>query len=111
MKIIRTANLIVLKTWLIGGQVDVMGSNSEGFHNLTKYQEEIEEEGQINFDKLKKSIINLIENYGNDPSENGTGFEFWDEIYRFKIPSNKNLNLLTKRVLKDLNEMKEWEKI
>lgn len=110
-KVIRTANLNVLKTWLIGGQNEYMGSSAEGFHCLTKSDENehLFENGELSSEKVKEQIQCLIESFGDDPSCDGKGFFYFDDYYRFKIPCEKNLNILKNRVVRDIKEIMDWE--
>lgn len=86
MKIIRTANLVVLETYLRGGQINGSGNQSEGFHCLNPYHGD--EEWLKSFEKTKELIVILISDEGEEK------FEYYNEIYRFREPNEKNLTKL-----------------
>ena len=110
MKVIRTSNLHILSTWILGGQVDPMGNECDGDHSFTKeecnYQRKTN--GKFDLDKIKEGIIFNIEEYGSKESGHDP-FEFYGDYYRFKVPCAKNLNILAKRIKRDLEEMESWD--
>jgi hypothetical protein len=113
MKYLKSANLIILKTWLLGGYIDYLGNQTEGFHCLTHFNgdnNEILTNNKIDKTKLKKAIIDLIDYEGHSPcGGDNTVFKYYNENYRFKIPTEKNLNILVNRIFNDLEEHQKWQ--
>lgn len=104
MTIIRTANLTVLKTWLLGGQVNELGNHSEGFNTFCEddcIEVLKDDNGNLSNDLIKESIELLIMQFGDD------GFKHYGDIYKFKMPSEKNLNILVKRIKAKLEARNE----
>lgn len=105
MKYLRTSNLTILKTWLVGGQVTALGNYAEGFNSF--YDEYIEnlldEKGNFDDKKIYELVFQLITEYDNNPS-NGPlqTFIYYNDYYKFKLPSDENLNILAKRIKKQL---------
>jgi hypothetical protein len=104
--IIKTKKLSVLKTWLIGGQIDPMGGCGEGFHFLNNLEQAIEngiflsETKTIDKIKLRENIEFAIEEYGNETY----GFKYYGDKYKFALPCDKNLKILTNRISKELTK-------
>jgi hypothetical protein len=95
MATIRTSNLTVLKTWLLGGQINEYGNYAEGFNTFCDdicVDDLKDESGQLNSDLIKEAIDSLISQFGDD------GFKYYNDTYKFKIPSAKNLSILVKRI-------------
>jgi hypothetical protein len=96
MKIIRTADLTKLQVWLLGGYTDNLGGFCEGFNTFCddEYADELNSVSDV-----KSAIIDLINEYGNEPSTRPCrSFEYHGDYYKFKMPSTKNLDILAKRV-------------
>lgn len=100
MKVIRTANLNILKVWLWGGQTDAIGWYSKGFHCLHPKDDE---DYPKTLEKTKDTIEKLILAYGDEPTKFfNRSFEYYDDKYRFKLPCEKNLNILAKRIFEEI---------
>lgn len=108
MKIIRTANLTILKAWLIGGQVDLNGCYSEGFYCLNSDLENSHlkiNNKKFSYDLVKQEVILLLAAYSDEPSNGkNKSFKYYDENYKFNLPCVKNLNILVKRIIKELEK-------
>lgn len=91
INIIRSANLTVLKAWLIGGQNDNMGGWSEGFNTFSEFADTLKTREDV-----KETILHFIDEEGDYPSSwvNGT-YKYWGNFYKFKRPSAKGLEKLT----------------
>lgn len=100
MKIYRTKNIEILKTWLIGGQTNQLGGNCEGFHSLTMEGRNngLIKNDQIDLGFLISEIEACIEHYGNET------FKYYENKYRFSEPSSKNFNKLLNEIMKDLQD-------
>jgi hypothetical protein len=94
-----TAKLQILDTWLTGGQIDGSGNNCEGF---TGFNYEV-------CPTLKATIEEIIFSIETG-EEIGEIFEYYGTKYKFKCPSEKNLNILAKRIFKRIQNEKtnDW---
>lgn len=92
-KIIRTSNLYILQTWLIGGEIDSSGNCCEGFNSFN--EDYLTDDILNNFEEVKNIVIDLINNFKDDK------FEYYNEYYKFKMPPDKNLEKLTHNIIKE----------
>ena len=99
--IYRTANLEILKTAILGGQIDGLGGTCESDHSFTHYNEHLKSDKNNRFDleKIKQHIEFYIEEYGNNT------FKYYHNNYKFKKPSTKNLHELTLRIWQELTDL------
>jgi hypothetical protein len=99
--IYRTPRLKIIYTYLMGGQVDWTGDCILGFPCFTHphLHVNLKNNGAFSEELIKKTIIELIDTqYEADP------FYYYNAPYRFKIPCEKNLNILAKRIKKQLEK-------
>jgi hypothetical protein len=95
MKIIRTANLLILETYLTGGQVNMYGDCCEGFNDFNSMVADDSPRTVTDMENLIESLIYL--------SDDLPPFNFYEEYYRFKLPHAKNLRILARRMIDRLN--------
>lgn len=103
MKIIRTANLIILKTAILGGQIDASGNCCESDHSFTRYNDHLKIKGHLQWDLVRRHIEFYINEYGDNK------FFYWNEWYKFKMPSRKNMNIITNIIFCALYVLKNEE--
>lgn len=96
MTLIRTSNLTILQTQMLGGQIDLLGGFSESDHSFTQYNDHLKTEGKFDLEKIKNHIEFYISEYGDNK------FTYYNETYKLKMPKKNNLNLLSKRIKKFL---------
>jgi hypothetical protein len=92
MKIIRTANLNIIKTQILGGQIDAMGNCAESDHSFTRHNDHLKIHGHLQWDLVKMHIQFYINQYGDN------SFEYYGDTYKLKHPSIMNMNILTDRI-------------
>lgn len=90
MKYKITANLGILDTYLTGGQIDSSGNFSEAF------DVDLESDEMENLEMIIKAIKGDIKT----SMELDETFEFYGNHYKFKMPCEKNLQILAKRIFK-----------
>lgn len=98
IKIIRTSRLNVLETYLIGGKIDIYGGNSETINSFDEYRKNLKVDGAYRIELIKEEIKAIIVQYDEK-------FKYFGHYYKFKFPSEKNLNILAKRILKHLEKL------
>ncbi len=92
MKIIRTANLRIIKTAILGGEIDASGNCCESDHSFTRYNDHLKMKGHLQWDLVRRHIEFYINEYGDNK------FYYWGDWCKFKMPSRKNMNILTDRI-------------
>jgi hypothetical protein len=92
MKIIRTANLNIIRIAILGGEIDLMGNCSESDHSFTRHNDHLKIKGHLQWNRVREHIEFYIEAYGDYK------FYFYGDWYKFKIPTYENLIRLTDRI-------------
>jgi hypothetical protein len=91
----RTNNIIKVLTWLRGS--DNKGGTADGFHcfNITKPESYAYiKDGVIDAQAILRDIDFFIVHFGEDPAEDGKGFYFDGNYYKFPRPMFTEKRLL-----------------
>lgn len=99
IKVIRTANINILETAMLGGLIDYSGNRCESDHSFTWYNDHLKKNGYFNVDLIREHVLFFIEEYGDRI------FKYYDENYKFKTPNHNNLLILSNRMTKRIAEL------
>ncbi len=100
MKIYKTSNINILKTYLVGGQTSEMGNYSHGINTFDEYRETLKQNDVYSKEKIESDIYTIL----TDANENKLRFDYYDKRYSFKIPTGKKMERLVEMIIKKLEE-------
>jgi hypothetical protein len=99
--IYRTPKLKIIYTYLMGGQTDWFGQTYPGWWMVPGdyARTNLTVNGKFDISLIKQKIVTTLAS-----QEESEPFYYYNAAYRFKIPCEKNLNILAARIKKELEK-------